>query len=276
LPNRYILHAVEGWGKTSWGAKTPSPIVIQTKGETGLETLIDAGRLPAVPHFPEAQTWDEVLGYIEALRSQEHGYKTLVMDTFNGAERLMHEAVCHRDFNDEWGDKGFMGYMRGYEVSLADWRQFLSLLDALRQEKRMGIVGLVHTKVKTFKNPEGPDYDRYAPDMHDKTWSLSHKWSDCVLFGNFEVALTAVQENKKTGAARGKAIGGNLRIMYTERHASYDAKNRLGLPSEIEMGDSPDIGWANFVKALKEGRSNGTPIAEESVNVGTQNVQGAN
>jgi hypothetical protein len=228
--------------------------------------LIDAGRLPKTPHFPEAQEWNEVLGYIEALTTQEHPYKTLVIDTLNGAERLMHEAVCKRDFNNDWGDRGFMGYMRGYEVSLADWREFLSALDRLRETRRMGIVGLVHTKVKTFKNPEGPDYDRYSPDMHEKTWSLSHKWSDCVLFGNFEVAMTAVQENRKTGASRGKAIGGNVRVMYTERHASYDAKNRLGLPSEIEMGESSQEGWSNFVEALKQGRIVAPKIEQEAVN----------
>jgi hypothetical protein len=227
---------------------------MEIKGETGLETLIDAGRLKETPHLPEIMSWTEMLGYIDALTNEDHPFKTLVIDTLNGAERLCHEHVCTRDYKDEWGDHGFMGYMRGYEVSLADWRGLLTALDRLREKKRMGIIALVHTKVKTFKNPEGPDYDRYAPDMHDKTWSLSHKWSDCVLFGNFEVAFTGVQENKKSGVSKGKAIGGNVRMMYTERHASYDAKNRLGLPIEIEMGNSPEEGWANFVVALKFGR----------------------
>lgn len=257
LPGRYIIHGTEGWGKTSFAAQTPAPIFIQSHGETGLETLIDAGRLPEVPHFPETHSWEELMDNIEALTADEHPYKTLVIDTLNGAERLCHNHVCHRDFRDVWGDQGFMGYMRGYEVSLSDWRELLSALDRLREKRRMGIVALVHTKVKTFKNPEGPDYDRYSPDLHDKTWSLSHKWADCVLFGNFEVAYTAVQENKKTGAERGKAVGGNIRMMYTERHASYDAKNRLGLPGEIEMGASAAEAWTNFAAALKSGRMAG-------------------
>lgn len=257
LPNRYLLHAVEGWGKTSFGAHTPSPIFIQTKGETGLETLINSGRLKETPHFPETTSWSDLLGQIEALTNQDHPYKTLVIDALNGAERLCHEHVCRRDYSDNWTDSGFMGYMRGYEVSLSDWRSFLASLDSLRAQKRMTILLLSHTRVKTFKNPEGADYDRYAPDVHEKTWSLTHKWSDCCLFGNYEVALTAVQENKKTGAAHGKAKGGNVRVMYTERHASYDAKNRLGLPEEIEMGNSPEEAWGNFMKALKNGKDGG-------------------
>ncbi|MGO9896520.1 MAG: ATP-binding protein [Bryobacteraceae bacterium] len=254
LPNRTVLHAVEGWGKTSFAAQTVKPVFIETKGETGLETLIDSGRLPEVPHFPESQTWDDLLGAIETLTVEDHPYRTLALDTVNGAERLCHEYVCERDFNNDWGERGFMGYMRGFEVSLAEWRKFLNALDRLRAEKRMAIVALCHTKVKPFKNPEGADYDRYTPDMHDKTWGLTHKWADVVLFGNFEVTLTAVQENKKTGAARGKGAGGNHRMLFTERHASYDAKNRLGLPAEVDMGSNAAEAWANFMAAVKQGR----------------------
>ena len=255
LPNRYILHAVEGWGKTSFGAQTPKPIFLQARGETGLETLIDNGQLPDVPHFPEVQTWSETLGAIDALLNEEHGYKTLCMDTLNGFERLCHEHVCARDFKSDWTDGGFMGYQRGFEVSLADWRELLGKLDALRLQKRMAIMLLCHTKVATFKNPEGPDFDRYQPDMTNKTWSLSHKWADVVLFGNFEVTV----DGGKTGdkPKKGKGAGGQQRMLYAERHASYDAKNRLGLPVEIEMGGSSPEAWANFVVALKAGRENG-------------------
>lgn len=250
LPNRYGLHAVEGWGKTSFGAKTPKPVFIQTKGETGLETLIDSGRLPETSHFPECLNWEELLSSVEMLITDQHDYKTLVIDTVNGAERLCHEFVCQRDFNNDWTDKGFIGYMRGYEVSLSEWRKLLVMLDELRSTKKMAIVLLCHTKVKPFKNPEGADYDRYQPDMHDKTWGLTHKWCDVVLFGNFD---TTVQV-KKTGDKQGKASGGQQRVMYTERHAAYDAKNRLGLASEIEMGGNADESWKNFIEAVKAGK----------------------
>jgi hypothetical protein len=250
LPNRYILHAIEGWGKTSFGAQCPKPIFLQTGGETGLETLIDAGRLPEIPHAPAAQNWDEVLAVVEFLRTEDHGFKTLVIDTINGAEALMHRHVCDRDYKGEWNEHGFLSYNKGYEVSLKDWIGFLNALDGLRAERKMTIFALCHTKVKPFKNPEGPDFDRYQPDMHEKTWGLSHKWSDCVLFGNFEITV----QTDKPEAKRGKGTGGNFRMLYTERHAAYDAKNRLGLPSEIEMGNSPQEAWAAFTAALKAGK----------------------
>ncbi len=250
LPNRYITHATEGWGKTSFGAQTPKPVFVQIGGETGLETLIDAGRLPEVPHFPAVQSWDDLLGSVETLTIDKHPYRTLVLDTMNGAETLCHQYICTRDFNGDWGSKGFGSYNKGYEVSLPEWAAFLGKLDRLRSERKMTIFLLCHTKVKPFKNPEGPDYDRYQPDVHEKTWGLSHKWADCVLFGNFE---TTVQVDK-VDAKKGKGTGGAFRMMYTERHAAYDAKNRLGLPGEIEMGDSPAEAWENFMTAVKAGR----------------------
>lgn len=254
LPNRYILHAVEGWGKTSFAAQCPKPIFIQSRGETGLDTLIDSGQLPETPHFPQAETWAELLACVQVLIDEDHPYKTLAIDTLNGAERLCHESVCDREFNGEWGDKGFASYQKGPEVSLTDWRKLLAKLDELRERRKMTIFALCHTKVAAFRNPLGADYDRFQPDVDKRTWSISHKWADAVLFGNFETAVSSVKENKKTGEAKGKGVGGKQRIMYTVRDAAYDAKNRMGLPEEVEMGRSPAEAWSNFMAAIKQGR----------------------
>lgn len=260
LPNRWGIHAGQGFGKTSIAAFAPSPIFIQTRGETGLDTLISAGQLPETPHFPEAQTWADLVAQIRFLRDGEHSYRTLVLDTLNGAERMMHEFVCERDFDNDWTDKGFMGYMRGYEVALGDWRLFLNTLDDLRRHRGMTIFVLIHTKIKTFKNPSGPDYDRYAPEMHDKTWGLTKGWLDNVLFGNFEVLVK--QGTKVLDASKkGKASESAARILYTNSdNPTFDAKNRLGLPDEIEMGDSAEQGWANLSKAIKESRKTAAKV----------------
>lgn len=250
LPSRLILHGVEGVGKTSFAASAPKPIVLMARGETGLETLIDTGQLPEVPHLPEIMDWHELLSAIEWLTTAEHDHKTLVLDTLNGCERLCHEAVCAREFNGDWSERGFTGYQRGWEISLADWREFLGLLDRLRERKRMAIIALCHTKVKPFKNPEGPDYDRYQPDMHEKTWGLTHKWSDIVLFANHYVEVVTDNANSK----KGKGRSAQVRVMYTTRHAAYDAKHRHGLPDDIAMGNSGSEAWSNFMQAIKSAK----------------------
>ena len=258
LPNRYVLYGREGIGKTSLAAQMPSPLFLQMKGETGLETLIDAGQLIKTPHLPEIATWVDLMAALNWILESGPEYKTLVIDALNGAERLCHEHVCQRDFDGDWSDKGFMGYMRGYETALADWRQFLAQLDAIRLKHKMTIMVLSHAKISTFKNPEGPDYDRFQPDVTPKTWSLTHKWADAVLFWNFEVQLGQVQENRKAGTKKGKLIGQN-RILYTQNAGAYDAKNRLGLEPEIDMGDSPQEAWLALKTAIIAARKQPQP-----------------
>ena len=247
LPSRLIVHGTEGVGKTTIGAFAPKPVFVMTRGETGLETLMDAGQLPGIPHFPEAQSFQEVMAMLDAVLKDEHDYKTLVIDTMNGVERLCHEMVCEREYNGDWGKKGFTNFMCGFEVSLADIERFLMKLDAIREQRKMSIIGLCHTLVKSFKNPEGPDYDRYQAKMHDKTWNIIKAWADIVLFVNYDVTVDA-----DAGSKKGKGYGGATRIMYTQRRASFDAKNRHGLPEEIEMGNSGREAWANFVNAMKK------------------------
>jgi hypothetical protein len=245
LPNRCIFHGVEGVGKTSFGACAPKPVFLMSRGETGLVTLIDAGQVAETAHFPELTAWGDLLAAVEALTTEAHDYRTVVIDTLNGAERLCHEHVCQRDFGGSWGRDGFTSYMTGYEVALADWRRLLDALDRLRATRRMSILVLAHTKITPFRNPEGADYDRYTVDLHHKTWSLTHKWADLVLFSNFVAHIDA-----RKGDGKGKARGGSRRVLFTTRTAAYDAKNRHGLPEQIDAGNNAAEAWANFAASL--------------------------
>lgn len=213
--------------------------------ETGLLTLIKAKRVPETPHFPEIDRWDDVLAVLDSLATGEHDRQTLVLDTINGIEKLCHQHVTELDFAGDVGEKGFQGYGRGYRIAISHWKQFINRLDVLRRKRKMSIVALVHTKVKTFKNPEGPDFDRYVPDLHDETWSVTARWADIVGFMTF---VTVVDDE-------GKGRGGQQRVLYTERHAAYDAKNRFGLPEMLDMGSSGEDSWGNFYNALRTGKA---------------------
>lgn len=254
LPIRSVGHGLPGVGKTSWGSRHPSPIVQMAGSETGLLTLINEHQLPETPHFPPAMDWETLVAQVNALLTQEHSYKSYVLDTVNLWERLCYEHVCQVEFGGDWSRKGWMNYNAGPEMALSYEREFLSMLDRLREQKKMRIVMLAHTKIKNFKNPEGADFDRYTVDVNEKTWALLDRWADAVFFINYETAVTQVTETGKQKVQRGKGLGADHRIMYTRRTAAYDAKNRLGLPAEIDMGDSWQEGWANFISAMKQAK----------------------
>lgn len=249
-PTAAAFHGVAGLGKTSLGASAPRPVFVIDDQEDGINTLRQNGLVdPGTPVLPAASTWFDVLGMLEALRASEHNYLTVVVDTLGGCERLCHTHVCERDFGGDWGEKGFASYQKGFEVSLPEWRLFLNALDKLRNERGMSIILLAHSLVRPFKNPEGEDYDRYVPDMHHKTWSLTHKWADMVVFMNYYVETVKERRGDKA-----KGRGGQHRIMYTEYTAAFEAKNRHGLPPEIDMGNSGKEAWANLTAAMAKAR----------------------
>lgn len=248
LPSRMVFHAIEKFGKTSFAAQIPGVIFGMSADETGLLTLIDAGEINETPYMPPFQTWTDLLDAIRYLTESEHNYKAFALDALSGIEKLCHTYVCNRDYGGNWGSKGFANFKQGYDVSLPEWTLFLSALDKLRATRRMSIICLSHTAVIDFKNPEDADYNRYVPEMHKKTWAVTHKWADIIMFGNFFTEVVA-------DGNRSKGRGGQARILYTQRHAAYDAGNRLGLPAEIDAGNSASEAYQNFCAAVKAART---------------------
>ncbi len=246
-PGLVVVHGVEGIGKTSLAAHAPGCVFIMPTGETGLETLIDAGRVPATAHFPELHTWADVLQACESLEDGQHDHRTLVIDTLNALERLCHEYVCEQHYGGDWGRTGFANYQQGFETSLAEWRRLLAVFDRLR-DRGMAILLLAHTVIRSHRNPDGADWDRFVPDLHHKTWAITNRAADVVLFANF---ADLVFED----GSRMKAKGSDQdRILHTVRTAAWDAKNRHGLADEIEMGSTAAEAWQAFADAMKNSK----------------------
>lgn len=218
--------------------------------EDGVTTLKASGLVPNVPQLPIPNTWGEVLSILDSLATDEHSFRTLVIDAMRGFEVLCHDDVCQNEFNGDRGEKGFESYQKGYSVAVTPWRLFLRALDRLRDERKMSIILLAHAKVVTFKNPGAADFDRYTPDVHAKTWEATNKWAEMVLFCNYLTVVKAKDDTKK-----GKGYGGRERFIYTEYDASRDAKNRYNLPEQISMGTSGFEAWTNLMDAIKAGRT---------------------
>jgi hypothetical protein len=241
LPPRIVVNGVEGWGKTSMAAYANIPAIIMARGETGYQTLLGAGLVPSVD-TAVVNNWGEYIALLTELADQDAmPYKTIVTDAMGGAERLCHEHVCATEFHGEWGEKGFMAYQRGYDVAVTDWLAMLQLLDRIHAKGVM-ILMLSHCQVKTTKNPMGADYDRYVSNVHSKTWGVTHKWADMVLFAKFHTVVNA----------DGKGIGGNQRMIYTEHRDAYDAKNRYGMAPEIVIPDDPARVWDVIRGSMKQ------------------------
>lgn len=251
-----VINGVEGSGKTSLAAYADDSLIVCDPRERGYETLYNYGRVPERP-FMVPSTWNELLATLSWLATDEAPkFHVLGLDALSGFESLCHQHVCTTEYDGEWGERGFTSYHRGYEAAIRHWKAFLQRVDRIRDIKGCTVLLLSHCQIKNFKNPAGPDFDRYVADAHAKTWDATRRWADAVLFYNW---FELTQEDKKTKRVKGSTAS-SQRVLYTERADAWDAKNRHGLPTIIEIPDDPAEAWRKVRAAFarpKQANGNG-------------------
>lgn len=211
-----VIYGPEGIGKTTFASKFPQPLFIDTEGST---KDMDVAR------FEAPSSWQMLLDQVRYVHKHPECCRTLVIDTADWAEKLCAEAVCDKAQMD--GIEGF-GYGKGY-VYLAE--EFGRLLDLLSDVTSQGIhvVVTAHAQMRKFEQPdEMGAYDRWELKLQKKTAPLLKEWADMLLFANYKTYSVAVDDKGK----KRKAQGGR-RVMYTQHHPCWDAKNRYGLEDEL-------------------------------------------
>jgi hypothetical protein len=218
-PPKLVLYGVPGIGKSSFAAKAPGTIFIDTEG--GLDHL-------DVAKFPVAKTFIEVCDALEILGNETTEFKTVVVDTIDWLEKLIQSQVCKQE---RVNDISEIGYGKGPKLCLPLWNYFLQKLDEIIQSKRMSVILIAHSLIKTFNAPDTQAYDRYQLDLDPKAGATIMEWADAVLFVNYRIFTQ--EEKGKFGATTTKAVGQGERIMYTERRPAFEAKNRYSLPASM-------------------------------------------
>ena len=216
-PLRVVLYGVEGIGKSSFAARFPQPVFIDTEGGTG---RLDVRRLPA------PDSWQMLLDEAAAAADGQVPCRTLVLDTADWAEKLCMAGVCAR-----FKVKGIedIGYGKGYTYVK---EEFARLLDTLEKVIASGrhVVVVAHAVVAKFEQPDAVgSYDRWGMKTSKQVAPLLREWCDMLLFANYK---TVVEKSGSGPSAKNKASGAR-RVLYTTHNACWDAKNRFGLPDEV-------------------------------------------
>jgi len=217
-PPKIVLYGGAGIGKTSFASGMNAPIFALT--EDGM------GKIQC-DHFPVAKDYDTFVNNLKTLLENETSYRTLAVDSLDWLEPLIWEKVCQ-----EHGKKSIeeFGYGRGYVEALKQWREYIDILNRLRDEKSMTIIQIAHNQIKRFESPEIEAYDRHELKLHRKAGDLILEHSDCCFFANFK--LGTVKTQGKGGQTNTKAVQGD-RVIYTTAKPAFLAKNRYGLPEEM-------------------------------------------
>lgn len=246
-PHFVILNGVDGVGKTTWVRNAPGSYIV--------------GPENGVKHGPRASanSWEQLCAILDALATEQHPYTLLGIDSGDWIEALLWKDICEKAdvanieaYEGGWG-KGYVEAVRRIREEL------LPRLERLRSERKMHVVIITHSFIKTFTDPQlNQSYDRYILKLNEKAAAVLREAATAVLFVNFKT--NAVTDKGKNKA---RAFGDGRRVMYTERRPAFDAKNRDNLPFEIEFG--PSDGWKQFYSACEAGNPDSTDVLKKEI-----------
>lgn len=246
-PHFIVIYGPDGVGKTTFAAEAPSPIIVGPESGSNRIKTTRAKNIKTMKDIRDSVKW---------LRAEKHDFKTLALDSLDWIEPLLWDEVCIKEGKGNSIEEFGGGFQKGYGAALSHWKTFIEQLQDLRHNREMNIIAIAHSRTMTVNDPmQQVPYDRHSIKLQDgKTSSAAALWREAVeavLFVTFED--TVFKQNK--GDKKGKVSEGGPRKIFTVRHAAYDAKNRLGLPSELPLS----------YKAFSEAADLGEPDSLEMV-----------
>lgn len=240
---KVVIYGPEGIGKSTLASKFPEPLFCDTEGST---SGMDVARFN-----PRPNSFTLLMQQIQYVYDHPDVCKTLVIDTADWAEQLIVTEFCAKKQISGIED---IGYGKGYVYVAEDFGRMLNLLEDVKG-KGINIVITAHAQMRKFEQPdELGSYDRWELKLKKQTAPMLKEWADMVLFCNYKTIVVNV-DNKGAAKGKNKAQGGK-RVMYTEHHPCWDAKNRHGLKHELDM-DYSEIAHCipndkGFVKVQEE------------------------
>jgi hypothetical protein len=228
-PPRLLVYGVPKIGKTTLGANAPNPIVLQI--EEGADE-IDVTRTPKI------NTFDEVLEWLLFLATEDHQFQSVVVDSVDWLETMIHDHVVLKHPTAEKGKKVSniedYGYGKGYSLALKYWEDYIKAINYLRDHKKMAIIQIAHHRVEKFTAPDSEPYDKHGIKMHKGASSLLQEHSDAILFCTYVVGMKA--DDVGFGQKKNRAIGSGERLVKTQDRPAYLAGNRYdGMPDELPL-----------------------------------------
>ncbi|MDB5296100.1 MAG: hypothetical protein JWO31_2083, partial [Phycisphaerales bacterium] len=229
---RILMPGVQGIGKSTWAAGAPNPLFLPIIREEGIDE-INAAKTPTI------NSYGELIAALSALASDPHDFKTLVIDSVSALEPLVFDETCRlHGLAEGQIERVLGGYGKGYKEALKPWRDVLTALDYLRNERGMGCILIAHVAVKTFNDPTADaPYDTYEVAMQKDGAAALERWADAILFANRKVYAKTVA---KTGMGSTEkkiihATGTGDRVMFTDKRPAHPGKSRYpGMPYELE------------------------------------------
>jgi hypothetical protein len=213
-----VLHGEPGVGKSTFASKLEDPLFIDVERSSD---HISTKRIDDLNSFPK------VMAAIQHLRSNDVPFKTLVIDTIDSVENMLHEHICREN---GWKSLSTPKWGAGYTIAFEEMRALLRAIEDLRASKGINLVVIGHSKIKGIDSPEQDNImEQWGLRINDKVASLFRDRCEIMAFAKH---LAVYVTTKDSGKAK-FSYGG--RIMQTSWTPQADAKSRLLLPSLMPL-----------------------------------------
>ena len=224
-----------GMGKTTLAAMFPKPVIIRT--EDGTTSLIGNDN---VSMFPLAQSSQDVLDAIEALATQDHDHKTLVLDSITQLATMIEGEIVASDPKAKSINQAGGGYGAGYSTAADRHRLIRDWAGALAYEKGMNVVFIGHADTETMDLPDFDPYTRYSVRLHKK--SLPH-YTDNV----DAVCMIRLKTFTRGDGDKKRAISSGEREIICFPQAASVTKNRFNITEPLPFTFEGGNPFENFV-----------------------------
>lgn len=233
-PIRAVVYGPSGVGKTTFAAGAPAPVFITS--EEGLGAI-------GAQAFDPPERFTDVLEMLASLERDKHDFKTVVVDSLDWLEPLVHSQICTEAGVGTLED---VPYGKLYAKVPIEWRKFIVALERVQRARALNVILIAHHQTRTFANPEGPDFDRVCLKLLEtktvKTSELLTEWADVVGYAAQET-MTRTDDNGKSKAA---TTGG--RVLHVAPSPARVAKSRYAI------GEKLPLAWSAFETAISAAR----------------------
>lgn len=210
-----------GLGKTTLASMFPHPVIIRTEaGEQAISHRKD------VALFPLADKSKDVLDALETLCTQEHNFKTVVIDTITQLNVIIEREVVAADPKAKSINQAGGGYGAGHGQVAGRHMEVRDAAEKLVVERKMNVVFLAHADLENIDLPDQDQFMRYTVRLNKK--SISH-YTD-----NVDIVAMLKLKTYTTGDGdKKKAIGDGTRIITCYPTPSHISKNRFGITQDL-------------------------------------------
>lgn len=231
-----------GVGKTSLAAAFPKPIFI--KVEDGTEGIPEELK-SSIGELPEIKNVDQLWQDMSDIINEDHGYKTVVIDSVTALERLFQQYVVDSDPKKPKSINTAMGgYGAGFQA-VGALHQRVRRAASLMQEKGLHVLFLAHVEIDTLDLPDQDAYSRYSLRLNKRSMAPYVDDVSAVALVRLETFTVGDDDDK-----RKKAVGNGNRIITLHANPASVTKNRYGIEDNIEFAKCSNP-LAEFIPSLQ-------------------------